>query len=596
MSRVYRFHRPAEDACDPSPWLLRKRKGDKAQGVHLLAADELTLTDVNGTRPIDTYQDVPGTSTVTLTRREAELIALANPGLRPPQALEEMHPWLPRRAFVPDSTQGYRSLLEVYNRYAAHLIHAATYCDRAWNTICNALRRKTALDYRFYSAWHLPIQEVFVLQENRPERGVIALDVNSMYSACLQEDIPHPAALRHVDIGRDYLPGEQLATGLYRCRLTNPTTAFIRSHNPFTTFFCGRRLRAPLTEAIEVELNEFEIRYFCRHFGRIHLIDAVTADKAVPHPLAREARRAFSRRMSFRGHGNKPLADREKYLATLLASCGSRPSRVKTTFRERDDAMRYLDHAYGIAAPADEPDVATDAWISRHKTLSMVQRPGEVSVAGLDRDDRSTCFMLGQRVVAKGRVSVLELMERALALCPDVQLCYVNIDSVHFSLPTAAMQDVLATLHEEASDSMGGFKIESVTKHGLWLEPGRYWLYSDQVEKFRNRGISDATRPFRDRSSHVLSRQIGDLHIPIRAMIRMDKSMSHLRALRRDPDGLTRLQLIEHPAEQTFSHALDALEANRKASTPFRLKAFSDLKRRMEQTCSATSEQVHDQT
>ena len=550
---------------------------------------------MNGTRPIDTYQNLRGVPAVTLTRREAELIALANPGLRPPKALEDMHSWLPRRAFVSDSTRGYRSLLDIHNRYAAHLVHAAAYCDKSWNTVCNALRRKTALDHRFYSAWHAPIQDVFVLEENRPDRTVIALDVNAMYSACMQGDIPHPAALRRMDIGRDYVPGERLALGLYRCRLTEPTTAFIRNHNPFTTFFCGRRLRAPLTDATEVELNEFEIIFFCRHFGRIHLIDAVTADKVVSHPLAREARRAFSHRMNLRGQGNKPLADRAKYLATLLGSCGSRPNRLTTTFRRRNDAMGYLDHAYGVSTPADEPDVATDAWISRHKTISAERGPMAISVAGPDRDDRATCFMLGQRVVAKGRVCILELMERVLALCPDIQLCYVNIDSVHFSLPTAAMDGILATLHRDASDGMGGFKIESVTKHGLWLEPGRYWLYSDKVEKFRNRSIGDARRPFRDRSFHVLSRQIGDLYIPISALIRMDRSMSHLRALRRDPNGLNRLHLIERSAEQAFSQTLDAIEANRKESTPIRLKAFSILKSQIEQTCSAASEQVQDQ-
>ncbi len=203
--------------------------------------------------------------------------------------------------------------MQINRQYGSLFSSAAAFCDEKWNTICNSIRRKTPLDSRFYFAWHLPIQNVFVLEERRVDRCVIALDINAMYSACMQQKIPKTSALRHLALNRNYQSDEKLAAGLYRCRLSKPSTKFLKEHNPFRIFFCGRRLQACLSEPVEVDLNEFEISYYAHHFDQIHLIDAVISDKTVPHPLAKEAKRIFARRLSYRSHGNKPLAAREKF-------------------------------------------------------------------------------------------------------------------------------------------------------------------------------------------------------------------------------------------------------------------------------------------
>ncbi len=591
MNKVYRFHCAAEIDVRPTPLLLSKRKRRDAKALHFVAADELTITDTNGTRPIEAFEELSTCRAATLTRREADLISLANPGLRPPLALEEMHPWLPRRSFVPSSMIGYRSLMETQARFGPHLISASTYCDQKWNTICNALRRKTSLDQRFYHAWHVPIQDVFVLEEKRADRAVIALDVNAMYSACMQHDIPNPAAIRHIVLERNYQAGEDLTSGLYRCILSGPRTNFIREYNPFTTFFGGKRLRAPLDEVIEVDLNEFEVAYFGQHFSQIYLVDGIVSDEEVPHPLARESRRTFARRMNFKQQGNKPHANREKYLATLLSSCSNRPGRKSEKFPNRDDAMIYLSREHGISPPFDESEPATASWISRSKTVKVTPAAGEVAVVTPDHRDMSTCYMLGQRIVAHGRIHLLKLMERVLAIDPDAQICYVNIDSVHFSLPTERLENALGCLQAEASEAMGAFKIEAVTRHGLWLEPGRYWLYSDDVVKFKNRSIGDGIRPFKEHAHYVASRLIGDLHIPIITSVRMAKSLSYIRTLHEAGEGIVKQRLIERSFTSSFSGTLDALESSRRSTTPKRLKAFEDLKRLMEQPCSVASEQ-----
>lgn len=592
MSRVYRFHGPSSHPEKSEPVLLRKRKKGALTPSYLIAVDTHTITDKSGTRPIETYQAVPGQRTVTLTRCESDLIALSNPGLRPPVALEDLYPWLPEQRYLNDSASSFKVLKVVVHRFDLHFLHASEYCDEKWNTICNSIRQKSVLDARFYAAWHLPIQDVHVLEECRPNRHVISIDFNGMYPACMQQIFPKPSNLRLVRLDRLYSKSEILPSGLYRCIIDGPLTEFIINYNPFRSFHSGRHLRTRITEPVEVDLNEFEVDFYQRHFRSIHLIEAVISDDNITHPLAKEALRSFSRRQNYQKQGNKALADREKYLATLMTSCAHRPARPRRTFDTLNKAMKILMEDYGIDAPPDEPESATNIWLQGRKGIDVGTQGGLTTIQAPNISDGSGCFLLGQRIVAKGRIVLLAMMERILDRVPNVELCYTNIDSIHFSLPTEHLEPVLAWLNSECSDSLGSFKIESVTKHGLWLEPGRYWLYSDDVEKFRNRSVGNQLHPFKDHAIHVVSRKIGELHVPIKATIRMDRTISPSRSLITDPDSkIIRQRLIEIGNTTTFEEVLDKLEKNQKYNTPIRMAAFADLKERMSTSCFAASKQ-----
>jgi len=582
MSRVFRFHFPTSITLDTSNRVLRKRKLGKVAAPILIAADSSTITDESGTRAIHSFRNLPAGKRVTLTRREADHIALANPGMRPPDALEDMHPWIPQIPYLSNSEANFRSLTTMIRVYGDRLVTAAAYCDARWNTICNSVRIKNDMDARFYTAWHLPIQDVFILEEKRPDRSVIAIDFNSMYPACMQQPFPKPSALRLVHFNRDVESDECLPLGLYRCVLKSPTTDFIRKYNPLRSFFSGRQLQATLSEPVEIDLNEFEVHFYRQHFKQIHLVDAVICDKSIAHPLAREARRSFARRKHYRMQGNKPLADREKYLSTLLSSCSQRPSRSRTIFSSRKSAYQHLSTTYGISPNLDEPDSAVENWQDGRKGITFENTRNGMSVDAPDIQDGSACFLLNQRIVARARTALLEMMERINSIVPDVEICYVNIDSIHFSVPTKHLEKTLGPLRAEASEEMGSFKIEAVTQAGLWLEPGRYWLYSDKVEKFRNRSVGDRITPFKDHAIHVASREIGGLNVPIRMTVRMERSMSPTRVLTVDTDaGLNRQSLIGIGDDTSFAGVLDQLEQSRKLSIPKKMQAFDDLRLRM---------------
>jgi hypothetical protein len=595
MSKVYRFHGPADHPIHDKLELLRKRKKETPKKLYLIGADDDTFTDKNGTRPITDYQLVPGMQSVTLTKRESDLIALTNPGSQSPVALEDLHPWLPEQRFLNDSTSSFKALSSVIHRFEHHFVSPSEYCDEKWNTICNAFRQRSLFDGRFYTAWHLPIQDVHVLEERRPERSVVSIDFNGMYPACMQQPFPKPSDLRLVRLDRFINESEVLACGLYRCIIDGPSTDFINRFNPFRSFHSGRHLRAKIDEPVEVDLNEFEVEFYRRHFQSIYLVEAVISEKAISHPLAKEVRRSFTKRRNYLSQDNKALADREKYLATLMASCAHRPARPRRAFETRDHAMRMLKAYYGIAPPKDEPEVAADIWLAGRKGIMLAAKDGVTLVGGPNMRGGSACFLLGQRIVARGRICLLEMMERILKSALDVEICYTNIDSIHFSLPNESLEPVLTWLKSECSDALGSFKIESVTKHGLWLEPGRYWLYSDAVEKFRNRSVGDQKHPFKDHSIHVVHRKIGELHVPIRSTLRMAKTMSPSRSLTTDSDtGLIRQRLIEIGNTTTVEEVLEALEQNFMCNTPMLMAAFEDLRERMSTSRFAATKREDD--
>jgi hypothetical protein len=582
MSKVYRFDGPARLLVNAEPVLLRKRKKRPLTPFWLVAADACSITDKDGTRPIETYRCLSGQRAVTLTRQESDSIALSNPGMQPPMALEDLQPWLPKQSYRNDSVSSFRTLKSIVKQFDQKFVYASAYCDQKWNTVCNSLRQKNALDARFYTAWHLPIQEAYVLEENRPGRSVVAIDFNGMYLACMQHLFPKPSGLRLVRLNTALCESTALSCGLYRCIIEGPLTEFIISHNPFRSFYSGRQLRTRLDDPVEVDLNEFELEFFRHHFKRIYLIEAVISDKVVAHPLAKEVRRSFAKRRNYRHQGNKALADREKYIATLMTSCSHRPARLSQTFETLGQAMASLGIMYGIVPSNDEPEVATSVWLQGRKGISLRSQNPNTAMQGPNTHDGSACFLLAQRIVARGRIVLLEMMERILLRGTDIEICYTNIDSIHFSLPTEHLAPLLGWLKSEGSDALGSFKIESVTRHGLWLEPGRYWLYSDEIVKFRNRSIGSQRQPFKDYSTYVVNRQLGELNVPIKATIRMDRSMSPTRSVSIDADsGLTRQRLIEIGNGSTFNEVLDELEHNHRHATPVRMAAFAALRERM---------------
>lgn len=247
-------------------------------------------------------------------------------------------------------------------------------------------------------------------------------------------------------------------------------------------------------------------------------------------------------------------------------------------FETRASAEDFLHNDFGIVSDADDPAGLSAAWLQGRKAFTVAETEEGVRCETPDATSRRACFMFNQRIVAHGRTSLLEMMEKLLSIAPDVELCYANVDCTHISFPADCQISVMDELRSGISDKMGNYKIETVASGGLWLEPGRYWLYSDDLMRFRNRSVRHNGQAFKDHSIHVVSRLIGDLHIPIRFRIGMDRSMTDMRSIEFDPcTGLERQHLAEVERGASPTDVLSVLEQNRKKHIPRRLQAFRKL-------------------
>lgn len=599
MPRTFRFHMQGTPFFDCEPQPLVKRRRRKREEFTLLASDSNRIKGAFGVESIESYSGLCCKNYVTLTCREADLIALANPGRKAPAALEMIFPWLPKDITYKENVDlNFAAAKRIIDKYGDLFIVPADFCDKKWATVCNSIRRKTDADSRFYTAWHLPVQDSYILEENRPNRVVVALDFNAMYPFCMQQDFPKPSTLRHVVFNQYVCPHHSLPMGLYRCKLQGPNSDFINKYNPFRSFFAGRYLQPTLSDELLVDLNEFEVLFYQKHFSSIFIIDAVVSSQSVPHPLAREARRFFARRSHYLAHNNKVLADREKFLATLLASCTHRPDCISQLFDHAFLATDFLQTNYGISDCKDDPFGLSAEWLKKQKGFSVIEKNSVVNCVTPNIKSRHACFLFNQRIVAQGRTNLLQMMENVHKIVPDVEICYANVDSIHFSFPKDFQRFVLDWLREGSSDEMGAYKIETIASGGLWLEPGRYWLYTDQIEKFKNKSIRHNGKAFANHSFHVASRQIGDLHIPVRLRNDMVHTMTDARSIEYDPlSGLERQKLVELKPGIMSSTILSLLEQNRREHIPRRVEAFSKLEMSFEpvgSSCLGTQQNYQD--
>jgi hypothetical protein len=580
MINVSRFGSQVDAPCTRKKFPFRKAKSKARLPFHIIGVDANSFWDSSGQHQISDFREIAKGNVVTLTLKEAMLILKSNPDCAPPMAIEAVLPWLPRWKDFGDSQASYSKLQQLMRHYVNHIFLASDYCDQSWNKICNSIRITSNLDSMFYGAWHLPIQEAFILEEKRSERVVFAIDINAMYPSCTQYDFPHPGSFRVIAYHRNYIREEHLPVGLYNCTLRGATSEFIKKYNPFRSFCLGKYYGASLSSSVEVKLNEFEVSFFSKHFAEIYLGDGVVSDVTIKHPLAKEMRRAYARRRNYQAQGNKALEDREKFAMVLMASCANRPTKLRVPLPDGKEALRFIYSNYGISRFMNEPTSSFTTWLDGRKGIKLHQENGAVAVTGPCLDDGSACFSLSQRIVARGRVMLLELMERVLLLDDNIEICYCNIDSVHFSAPKKARASIESYISKEISQEMGSFKIEAVTDFGLWLEPGRYWLYSDRVVKFRNRGIGSGGDPFRHHRVHHSCKKIGGLYIPVRAVVSIGTSCSDAKDVALDSaTGLLRQIPLSLSDGMGFFEVLDLLSKNRKHAHPAKLQAFGALRK-----------------
>lgn len=131
-------------------------------------------------------------------------------------------------------------------------------------------------------------------------------------------------------------------------------------------------------------------------------------------------------------------------------------------------------------------------------------------------DDPHNIHSLYYEVIAKARVRLLKLIER-LSSFPDIQICYCNIDSIHISIPTDSEPDFKKQTSNLIGVKLGDLKIEAIGRKGIWLEPGRYWIYDEHnnIVKHANIGFTQSNDNFQIRETSKYLFQSPSYCIPL---------------------------------------------------------------------------------
>lgn len=558
--------------------LLRKKPRTPPVAYKIIGVDSTYFTNDEGTYPLDCYAIDTDIKTYTLTRKEADILALSFPGSQPPIALEQVHPWLPKNKFINNSKYNYSNLKALIKKYFKHIPDTTDLSNQYWNAICNKIRFTSTLDMHYYHAWCAPIQEAYMLKDNRPNRTIVAVDFNSMYAACMQKKYPSPKKYSLIKYNRFLVSNEELPIGLYKCKLNGEASLFIKKYNPFRVFFSGKYLGLSLDAGVELYLNEFEVYFYRKHFQSIYIEEAIISEKEIAHPLAAEAKRSYAKRTSYASQGNDTLAALEKFKLVVMASCTNRPSILSRKFPSIKAVYSFLKDELYITPYPKEPIDSTLHWLDGRKGIALKQKKDHFQLKTHNTNNGSACFSLYQRTVAYSRIALLSLMEKLTTLFPEVEICYCNIDSIHFSFNKKDELRILKYLKKNASDEMGGYKIEAVARHGLWLEPGRYWLYDDSIKKYANKGLRNEKYPLNEFKTFIKNIKVDGFSIPVKRTISLANSLSDLLSIEEGCRNAVYLRKILLSSDTSYLQVMEEIRSNNSFSADVKMSAFNEMK------------------
>ncbi|MGR5543814.1 hypothetical protein ACP3VZ_01660 [Vibrio sp. PNB22_2_2] len=365
------------------------------------------------------------------------------------------------------------------------------------NTLLNKLFMKSEYDSKFYFSYSEPYQEVFKFLEKRKDRTVVALDFNSMFASCLQGEFIDPKRLEFVSINTAY-DGKELSQGIYKVVLRNPKSSFIRNYHLFRIIRDFKKYAFSLSGINEIEamLHKEEIEYYHNHFSTIWIDSGYISKKSMRHPLYKRSTDLYKKRLHSKHLGKKTLVKKYKLELAMIHSITNSKSFKSKEFRNLNDVSVFLRKEFGI-----DLDFSNELSLKRFFKSShfFLERSDQgYKLRYVDIYSKNTSYSLSSQIMAKVRLKMLTLLEELLSI-DKIEVCYINTDCVHVSLPKASEKEFWDITQHLIGDELGKLKVEAVADSGYWFDIGRYFLYQNgKVVKFSNSGLNHRgnTKPF----------------------------------------------------------------------------------------------------
>jgi len=372
--------------------------------------------------------------------------------------------------------------LEIKGKSLAH--HLST---KYLYKIERKLRYKNRLDHFFAFAYKGGYSEVFKLKEERKDRMVIALDYNSMFVDSMMDNFIDPKTLQYHKFNKE-TKLKDLDNGLYRIILRNPKNTFFKQFHPFKYIKMNQSFFFQLDEnqSIEILLFKNEIEYYKRFFDEVEILEGFFSKKKIRHPLEKYARDTYKERVEYKKNNNILMANLSKFKLITIHSATNSKRFITLFFKTKKEIIKYLSINYMINFPSN---ISVDEQLSLIKdniyfNFKKYKKGYKLKVVNYKSHD--TIFSLSSQILANSRLKMIRTIEKFL-LYKSVEICYINIDSIHISILKSEIDNFLLEHKHIISDKLGDLKIEAISERGYWFDVGRYWLFSkNNVDLHKN--------------------------------------------------------------------------------------------------------------
>lgn len=392
--------------------------------------------------------------------------------------------------------------------------------------------QKSNLDKFFAHAYLPPFQEVFVFSESRANRKVIALDFNSMFSSCMIGPFLEPKKIYYKDLNIEY-DGSPIEPGLYRVVLKNPLDGFFRHFHPFryTQLNKSSTFMMEDKQEIEVQLFNFELEYYYKFFSFCYIKSCFKSDDTISHPLAREALRLFSLRSKAKNNGKNQLERFYKLRLAMLHSI-TNPFRIKWQyFKEINEVKEFFNSEYSINESHYENYF--NSQINNTKKFKVFPKNDCICVGSIDLEGSDQIFSLSSQVLAMSRLKICIEIENILKF-EGVEICYINTDSIHISIPESSYDLFLEFYKEKLGNGLGQIKIQTTGSRGVWFDVGNYFIFeNDSVVQFKRALVNHRgnTDPFIYNRCVVRRQKISDYFVVSKRFLNFKHSLSYGKIL-----------------------------------------------------------------
>ncbi len=350
------------------------------------------------------------------------------------------------------------------------------------------LRFKNKLDYFFAFAYKGGYSEVFKLKEEREDRVIIAFDYNSMYVDSMMHKFIEPKSIKYKNFRGKKTNLDQLENGLYRVIFKNAKDTFFRKFHPFKYMKLNRSFYFNIEESQDIEILLFknEIDYYKKFFNNIEIIEGFYSKKEIDHPLKEYAKNIYKERLKYKSENNTLMNDFCKFKLITIHSSTNAKRFKKMYFRTKEEIVNYLSFKYMIKFPNHLSSDGKLALIEDKNYFTFTKHQNGYQAKIINFNTYESVYSLSSQIIANSRIKMLQTIER-FQQHNSVEVCYINIDSIHISIQKKELDKFLIKHKNIISNELGDLKIESISEKGYWFDVGRYWLISNKkVDIFKN--------------------------------------------------------------------------------------------------------------